>query len=75
MLMRSKGGDSNRHFQSTFFKPQVKRDEDKKKVQNAEKNRSDFWASKTKEPSPAVDVSIDIFALGARILGSICSRR
>ncbi|KTC89496.1 hypothetical protein OQJ18_09060 [Fluoribacter dumoffii] len=42
--MKIKGGDSNKKFQSTFFKPQVKGNELNKEFRAAEKNRNKFWS-------------------------------
>ncbi len=72
MIMKLKGGDSNKKFQTTFFKHQVKCEGGNKEFQNTEKNRNKFWSSQKNFPC-VTDAPNEIIALNAVALISAIS--
>lgn len=70
--MKLKGGDSNKKFQSTFFKHQVKCEGGNKEFHNAEKNRNNFWSSQKNCPR-VTDAPNEILALNTVALISAIS--
>lgn len=71
--MKLKGGDSNKKFQNTFFKHQVKCNGVDKEFQNSEQSRSKFRASQKSVPT-CIDASNEIIALNVMALLSAFPR-
>lgn len=71
--MKSKGGDSNKKYQSNFFKHQVKSKGFNKNLHKAEQNRSKFLSAQ-KDFTLNTDLSPEILALNVSVLMSTFSR-
>lgn len=66
--MKLKGGDSNKKFQNTFFKQQVKCKGMNKEFHSAEQNRNKFWSN---PKNPVINAAPnEILALNAVALMS-----
>jgi hypothetical protein len=68
--MKLKGGDSNKRFQNTFFKHQVKGKRVHKEFQNADQKPSSFWSSQKND----IDASDEVTALNVIALMSTFRR-